>query len=291
MELLEKLSGIEAVENIREQLFDVKKIQLHTGLEGYKSPSAYGIYKNTGGNALGVVGSTFEPVNLNLLLDAILENAMCCETLQIDKIKFRELYGGSKVDFIIPAQDFEVKSPMVGDVLKTQLVIRTGFDGKTKTAMNFETYRLWCKNGCGSWHNDVNVAVKNTSGNNLKGKTYAMADQMVKVLTNVGEYKDKLNEAVNKKVTQKQIDDLMLRLVGKTGEDYADLSSRARNTIDRINESVAIEMMNTGDNMYSLLQGVTRYVSHDVLEGDLSTITFATAGKLNKIAHDFAFSN
>lgn len=290
MNALDYLETLESVGAVRDQLFEAKRIKLHTGMEGFDSPDAYGIYKSTGGEALGVVGSRYEPVDLHLLYDSILQNATCCNTLRIEDMMFRELFGGRKVEFVIPAQRFEVDSPMVGDVIESRLIIRTGFDGLTKTTMNFETYRIWCSNGCASWMKDESVALKNTRGNNLKGKVYHMADKMIKIIDNIDTYKEKLNEAVNTPITQKQIDEFLLSIIGKTGEDLEELSTKSRNMIDAINESVAIEAQNTGWNAYSLLQGVTRYTSHDVLEGDLSTVAFNKAGRMNKKAQEFVFA-
>ena len=45
----------------KKDLFEVTKLQLHTGLEGFNSPEAYGVFKTTGGTALGVVGKDFTP--------------------------------------------------------------------------------------------------------------------------------------------------------------------------------------------------------------------------------------
>lgn len=290
MEALNYLNTLEAVENVRQKLFDVKKVKLHTGMEGYNSPEAYGLYKSTGGDPLGVVRGVYEPVNLNLLLDSIIQNASCCEQLQLDKLSFREIFGGSKVEFVIPAQRFEVDSPMVGDVIESRLTIRTGFDGLTKTSLNFELYRLWCANGCASWMKDESISYKNTRGNNLKGMLYYMADQMVKVIGNISEYKDRLNLLVSRPVSQKQIDNFLLDVIGKSGENIAELTTHSRNMLDRINECVAIEMQNTGANAYSLLQGITRYTSHDVLDGDLDMIGFNKAGRMNKKAQENIFS-
>lgn len=287
---MKALETIEAVQNIREQLFETRKVQLHTGLEGYNSPQAFGIYKNDGGNALGVVGSTYEPVDLHLLFDSIMENATCCEQLELDKMTFRELFDGSKVEFVIPAQKFEVESPMVGDVIESRLVVRTGFDGLTKTSMNFESYRIWCSNGCGSWTKDEHLSLKNTKGNNLNGKTYYLADKMMKVIGKIDDYRKQLNFAVQVPITQNQIDEFLIDLIGKKGEEYAELKTRSRNMIDAINEAISIEMNNTGANAYSVLQGVTRYTSHDVLDGNLDTIAFNKAGRMNKKAHDYLLS-
>ena len=43
------------IETLKSQVLQAKLLRLHTGLEGFNSPESYGVYKHTGGDALGVV--------------------------------------------------------------------------------------------------------------------------------------------------------------------------------------------------------------------------------------------
>jgi len=74
-------------------MFQVKKIQLHTGIEGFESPNSFGIYKTTGGNALGIVGKDYTPTQPAFLYDNF---QACLVAREIDdsKMKFREIKGG-----------------------------------------------------------------------------------------------------------------------------------------------------------------------------------------------------
>ena len=79
------LENIEAqtnhIENLKNQVIQPKKILLgapgNQPLESaiFLPPNdTYGIYRHTGGKPLGVVGEQFEPMNLQLFLDAILQS-------------------------------------------------------------------------------------------------------------------------------------------------------------------------------------------------------------------------
>lgn len=269
--------------NIREQLPEIKKIQLHSGVEGFNSPEIYATYKNTGGDALGVVGRIFEPMDLHLLLDTFESTATECGGLDISKMKYTEAKGGAKVRFELPFREYEIKTPMVGDVIRTSIIVSTGFDGKTKTSLSLSSYRLWCANGACTW--EIELAVKNTLKNHVKVMHFC--DELYKVMAQSDQYAEKLNQLVTKKVTQKQLDEFLSKLTGYDVKAYADLNTKRRNILDAINASVAIEAQNTGMNQFSLLQGITRYTTHDLCGGDANheDLFYANAGALSMKAH------
>jgi hypothetical protein len=282
-------SQFNALSAVRSQLFDAKKIQLHSGMEGFNSPNVYGIYKNTGGNALGVVGDVFEPTNLHLFLDSI-ERSVLNSNLDIDlsKLTFNEYNGGSKVVFRLPVKKYEIKTPMVGDTLETSLEFRTGFDGKTKMSLGFYALRLWCANGAKNWKKDVDLAMKNTTNN--QAKLMYFTDEIIKATNMINNHVEILNKAVNVQVNQATIDKFLTDLTGYDVKEYKDLNTRKRNILDSINGNVAIEMSNTGNNLFSLLQGITRYTTHNLAEGNMEKILYASAGSMNETAHQLVFA-
>ena len=155
------------IENLKTQVIKAKKIQLIAPLEGFNAPDSFGIYRHTGGDALGVVGSRFMPCDLELFLEAIqlsvLESSM---DLDLTKLEYNEYCGGSKIGFKIPYKEFEIKTPMVGDTISTNLEFRTGFDGKTKMSLGFYSWRYFCANGAKNYKKDVALALKNTTNRN-----------------------------------------------------------------------------------------------------------------------------
>jgi len=203
------------IEAVREKLFEPKLIQLHTGNEMFDSPDAFGVYKNSGGAALGVVGSRYSPMNLEIMLESIVQSVMSCDVnIDLSTLDFKEYHGGKKVAFTLALPTTEIKgSPMVGDVIKRRLEFRTGFDGLTKTSITEYMYRLWCSNGASSPHS--------------------------------------------------QVDSFIKKVTGLSAKDYKTMSAQSRTMLDAINRSVAIEMSNTGDNLFSVVNGFTRYATHD----------------------------
>jgi hypothetical protein len=290
MEFLEKIemSGSH-IENLKKQVIKAKKIQLHPNISGFESPESFGIYRNTGGSPLGVVGSQFEPCNLELFLDAIQESVLT-SGLDVDltKLEYKEYLQGQKVGFKLPYKKFEIKTPMVGDILETSLDFRTGFDGKTKMSIGFYSLRLWCKNGAKNWKKDVDLSLKNTLNNQAKIITFT--NEVINAANMVENYTNLLNMAALKSITQKQIDAFLTKVTGYDVQEFKDLNTRKRNILDKINQSIAIEIQNTGANYFSLLQGITRYTTHELAKNDIDSILFASASKMNEDAHSLIFA-
>jgi len=272
------------IASLKNQVLKPKKIQLHTGMDGFTSPKAFGIYKNTGGEALGVVGEVFEPTDLELFLGAIEHSVLASGAdLDLTKLTYNEYNGGSKVVFRLPLKKYEIQTPMKGDTLETSIEFRTGFDGKTKMSLGFYSLRLWCSNGAKNWQKDVDLAMKNTMGNQAKIGTFT--NEIFKVIGMTENHLTLLNNAAMKQITQSQIDRFLTDLTGYDVKEYKDLTTRKRNILDAINGAVAIEMQNTGANLFSLLQGVTRYTTHDLSSGSMEKILYAKANDMNAKAH------
>lgn len=277
------------IDNLKTQVIKAKKIQLHCGIEGFESPDTYGIYRHNGGECLGVVGRVFEPTNLELFLDAIHLSVLNSNIdVDLNKLTYSEYCNGSKVVFRLPLKKYEIETPMVGDTLETAIEFRTGFDGKTKLSLGFYALRLWCANGAKNWKKDVDLSMKNTANNQAKIITFS--NEIMNVVNMTDAHVNMLNKAVSIKVTQSMIDKFMTDLTGYNVKDYTNLNTRKRNILDAINQSVAIEMKNTGANLFSLLQGVTRYTTHELADNNLEKILYASANDMNTKAHELVFA-
>ena len=274
------------VANIRKSMMVAKKVQLHSGIEGFNSPDAYAIYRNTGGNALGVVGGVFEPMNLNLFLDTIIKSVEeSSVNIDLSKLTYNEYKEGAKVVFRLPLKQYEIKTKMVGDVIETALEFRTGFDGKTKVSLGHSSYRIFCANGAGNWKNDVELSFKNTLNN--QSKLCLFTSEIMTAIHDVDANVAMPNKAVKVPVLkQAEIDTFLTKLTGYDVAQYKDLTTRKRNILDSINASIAIEMANTGHNMFSLLQGVTRYTTHDLAGSEMESILYSNVATINKRAHE-----
>jgi hypothetical protein len=281
------LAGNAHVESLRTQVIQAKKMQLHSGVEGFESPESYGVYRHTGGAPLGVVGSVFQPMDLNVFIDSIEQSvANCGNGLDISKLQYDEFKGGSKVAFSLPVKSYKLKTPQVGDIVETKLMFSTGFDGLTKCSLSYMTKRLWCTNGAAAWDKKTSfeLSFKNTIGNQFKVMMFC--DEVMNSINNIEAYIKQLNELNEFKVTKEQQDRFVTKLTGFNMGEYKDLNTNKRNILDRINRDILIESNNTGMTAFSLLQGITRYTTHELGKGDVNAVLFDNAAKLNQKAHE-----
>lgn len=232
-------NGASHIETLKTKVIKAKKIQLVCPLEGFESPDSFGIYRNTGGKALGVVGKVFEPTDLELFLDAIHHSVLNSGIdLDLTKLEYREYYGGSKVSFVLPYKKYEIQSPMVGDTLETKLCFGTGFDGKTCANLNFSALRLWCSNGAKGWQKDIDLEMKNTLNN--QAKLLYFTNEIIGAVNGVDRYVGLLNNASKKSIKQSQIDEFLIALTGYNTKEKNELTTRKRNILDSINRAITV---------------------------------------------------
>lgn len=279
---------LDNIAQIRSIMIEPIKVQLHTGMEGFESPEAYGIYRKSGGKALGTTGRIFEPPNLNHFLDSVAKSvADCCPEYNLADLKYTEYKGGSKVSFDLPGETFEVQSRVIGDVFQTKVHFFTGFDGLTKTSIGYSVLRLKCLNGAKKWDKDIELSFKNTPGN--IGKIEYFGHQIIQLRHDLVNYKELLNQLSRKAVSQTEVNQFMKKVLGYDQTEYKELTTRKRNILDKINQSVAIEERDLGMNLYTLLQGITRYTSHEVAES-VEDQFFGGAATMNEKAHGAALA-
>ena len=278
-----------SIDKVRNKIFQPQLIQLHPNIEGFKSPDSYAVYKNTGGDALGVVGGTFKPMDLNIMLDSIVNSALeCGNGIDLNTLDFKEYKGGSKVAFTLDLPTKEIKgSPMVGDIISRKIEFRTGFDGKTKSSVIESFKRLWCENGCTNTKSQ-NVAFKNTINNHAK--IYNLCNYIEQSVKNSDDFVMNIGKLSEIEVSQKEIDLFLTKITGYNVKEYKDLTTRKRNILDSINANIAIEAKNTGFNMFSLVNGVTRYNTHDVANQNTEKLFYSSAQTMNNNALNFAFA-
>lgn len=286
---LEKiLQEAENISNIRESLFEVKKIQLHPNIPGFKSPDAYGMFRNTGGDALGVVGKSFEPTQPKFLFDNFVDSLQDFNAGDLNKLKYSELKGGSKILFKAPIGKISFKN-LAGkdDEMELFINLQTGFDGQTKTSMYISSYRLICLNGMKAYATEFSVSFKNTKGN--IGKVNYMVNDLQKAFGLAKDFNEMVEHLNSKKVTKKEVDEYILKVTGLNQKDYNELSTRGRNILDRINSSIATEFADTGSTAWGLVNGITRYTNHLASTSNRQDYLFADNGmQLNDKAQKFA---
>ena len=289
MDILDSISSeFTNIDKVKEKIFIPKLIQLHPNIDGFNSPESYAVYKNTGGDALGVVGSTYKPMDLNIMLDSIVTSALeCGDGIDLSTLDFKEYKGGSKVAFTIDLPTKEIEgSPMVGDIVKRKIEFRTGFDGKTKSSVVESFERLWCENGCTNTHSQ-SVAFKNTINNHAK--IYNLCQYIEQSQRNSDAFITNIGNLSQIEMKQKDIDAFLTRLTGYDVKAYKELTTRKRNILDSINAAIGIEKANTGANLFSIVNGITRYTTHDLSKGSEESLFYDASAKMNVNALNLAF--
>ena len=147
----------------------------------------------------------------------------------------------------------------------------------------FYSLRVWCSNGAKNWSSDIALSCKNTSNNQFK--LLSLVPKFIDVTKECENYVTMLNKATQIKVTQTEIETYICNLLGFKPHELIEQSKKMRNIFDAINASAHIEMSNTGKNLFSLLQGATRWVTHDFAEGNTEKILYTEGAKYNQKAH------
>lgn len=267
---------------IQSQLETIVKVQLHPNIEGYNAPKSFGIYKESGGSALGVTGDVFIPTQPRLILDSLLD----C-SVDLSKMTYHEMKGGSKVRFQIPLKTIEFKNARkVGDVTDVSLCIQTGFDGLTKTSLYLHTHRLICINGAKASNTEFQASFKNTIGN--QGKVVGLCNDVSKAVLQLDGLKD-LYKALDKvEVNQGVVNEYLKKVMDLDIHKSEEWSSRKKNIYDAINESIALEFGRTGATLFGLYNSITHYTNHVVTGHENSDFVFVDNGaKLNDKALAF----
>lgn len=285
------------LEAIEAKLFDVVKLQLHPNLDGFNSPQSFGIYKGTGGNALGVMGSTFEPMQPKEFLASIINTVHECSVdLDLETLEFNEYSGGEMIEFSLNLAPTYFKNRAgKDDLTENKLLFTTSFNGKKSNQISLYTYRQICTNGMMGYALDTALKGKNTIGGKAKILTYC--SEVSKIATESITFAEKLKALDKLEIKQAQIDAFMLKLLGynaqtlKAGDKP---ETKKVNILDRINESVALEFSRTGTTAFGLLNGITHYTNHvannskDISDNEF--IRFNNGFKLNNDAQRLLFA-
>lgn len=288
MNILENVTkGNANIEAIKGELFDVKRLQLHPNLEGFNSPTAFGIYKGTGGNALGVVGKDFEPTQPKVLFEAF-ENCLYDTDANMSEVEYKTLKDEKKILFSAPIKTVGFKNLKgLNDESVISLNLQTGFDGKTKTSLYLSMMRMICTNGMKALNTEFAVSFKNTKNN--VGKVSALCDDVTKAMNQTDDLEQMLIHLNSVEVTQTKVDEFLKKVVGYNQKEYNELNTNKRNVLDAINSSIALEFGRTGSTLWGLVNGITHYTNHVANCKDRNDYILADNGlKLNDKAQKFA---
>lgn len=255
----------------------------------FNNPTHVGIYKSSGGNALGVVGKVFNPIQPKMLFSELADCLYENKISNIDKLQYSEFKDGSKIMFKIPIKTMSFTN-LRGKIDETDMFLNlcTGFDGMTKTTMSIGSYRLICLNGMRGYKTEFAVSFKNAKGNN--GKALNLIADIKKGIQGIDTFGEFLQELNSKKVVNKNVvNGFVLRALGYQDKVKEELSNRSQNIIDKLHASIELEFNRTGASLFGLLNGVTHYTNHIAEPTSLTReefINLGTGASLNDRAQE-----
>lgn len=285
------ISGLEHVEAIKERTMQVTKLRFTSPMQGLERPDSYGIYRKDNGAWLGTTGKSFRPLPINLLIDAIVEavvNGLC---LDLNTMEYREHYGGEIVEIRFKLATQEIKSRLVGDIVNRYVSFRVGYNGKVKTSLTEIIERLVCLNGMTS-NFSQSLGFRNTQNNTIR--IISLPNKIEKMIEKGNDFLITFEKSSDVEMTKEMEREFFKQVTGYDIKEYNDLPKKSQNILDAINESVAIEARDTGDTLFSWINGVTRYTTHNLNSrveyiDDLAKISLNnTALSLNTKAMEFA---
>lgn len=288
MEVAQIISGHANVESIRSQMFDVVKVQLHPNMEGFASPNSFGIYKSDGGQALGVLGKDFLPTQPKFLLDNF-ETCLIENDADLNKLEYHSFKGGAKIALRCPIRPIEfTNKAKLQDITNVYVNLGTGFDGFTKTSLYLTVERLVCLNGMKATKTEFTVSFKNTKGN--LGKTSSLCIDVAKSISSIKTLEAGFRHLNSIDVSGNDVDAFLLKVLGYNRKDYNDLHLTKQKTLDRINESLGIEMARSGNTLWGVLNGFTHYTNHIAEAENRADYVYMTSGmKMNDTAQRVAY--
>ena len=287
--------------DVQSQLFEVMKIKLQTppmsvlksalgneDLEPLGDAHTYGIYKTTGGPALGTSGERFKPVQPVELLAAF---TSCLDEsahgVNLAKLQYKERLGGSRIEFSVPLPGISFKNKAgINDRLDMFLTVSTGFDG-TSTKFRLDVERPICTNGWTMINTEFSASIRSTL--NAKERIAFSCEEIAKTIATTSDSEELIRALNNADLSGRQTTEFVERVFNlDTSAD--DISTRTQNRIDKILEAMEIEMSRTGATLWGALNGVTYYTNHVAStkwdRGDY--IMLGTGAAVNKRAQQIA---
>lgn len=292
MNILDNLNRENAhVEELKSKIFKVVKKPLVVLDEGFNNPDNFALYKEKGGDPLGVVGSKFHATQPEKLLSA-LEIACIENGFDASKINYKEFKGGKKVSFSIPAKTFSFKN-FAGKEDQTTMYINimTGFDGLTKTTIFVSSFRMNCLNQLKALKSEYFTNFKNTKGN--KDKATLTIDNFSKVIDRTSKLQELYQKLDKIQINKKMLEDYVEKVMGYNSKTE-DLSTIKKNNLRKLAGAFETETARTGTTLWGLVNTFSYYTNHIATTKDRDDYLYTSTGvnsgvKLNDRAQKAAF--
>jgi hypothetical protein len=254
MNILENIAkSHKAVKNIENQLFNVVKMPLYTGVDDkFTIENGFGLFKENGGTQLGIVGKDFNPSQPSAIFEAFCD-ASLQSGFDIDELKYFEMKEGKKVRFSIPIAKISFTNVRgVEDTTDVILNVQTGFDGNTATSLYLETYRLICTNGMKKTFTEFKAKFRNTNGN--EGKIAGMLADVTKCVSQVDKLEEMYIHLNSVKVNQKAVDKYIQSVFGYDLDKYS---------ISKEYENIVIEIKTLKEKKVTIEQTILTLIENE----------------------------
>jgi len=276
------------IERIKSNLFDVIDLKVpaprHNENIEFEDPKTQLIYTSDG-RYLGTTGDQYESIQPVTFLNSIVNSVESCGLdLDLGKLEYSESKHGAVIDFKIPTEVISFKNRLgKQEEVPAFINLSTGFGGKQRTEIGLYTKRLVCSNGLRIIESDVELKVKHTS--NMNHKALIFCDELYKVVAKVQDTKQFWQVADSVAVNSNMVEAFARKIAGvKDREQFSELSTRKKNILQNVNESIAIEFARTGATAYGLLQGATYYTNHLASGSSEEYVQHAQGRKTNELA-------
>jgi hypothetical protein len=260
----------------------------------------FGIYKSIGGQALGVMGNDFNPMQPIEFYETILSAVQDFNAdLDLNTLQFNQYCGGSKIEFSIKMHPISFKNNKgLQDITNMELTFSTSYDGSKSNVITLFTERLVCTNGMVAKGIEGYIKGRNTIGG--KTKVLIFVEDIAKIINSAKNFREQMELLDKKKVTRKQIEEFKLKMFGYNKETLIKEEKETEkplkakhNFIDAIDEAIDLEIKRTGQTLFGLLQGVTYYSNHVAQRSEQISqaeyIRFFQGAKTNEKAQELIF--
>lgn len=281
----------------------IKKLESDKTIFFLPPVGKFGVYKTSGGNALGVMGNDFTPMQPIEFFDCIVETVQQFGAdLDLKTLQFKQFLNGSKIEFSIKMFPISFKNNKgLQDITNMELTFSTSYDGTKSNIITLYTERLVCMNGMVAKGIEGYIKGRNTESGKTRILTFV--EELAEIINSGNEFRKKMQELDKKKVTKKQIEEFKLNLFGYNREtlnndkdDNGEVKANTfkHNFLDIAEEAFEEEFKRTGQTLFGLLQGATNYTNHYAVRSEQISqdeyIRFFQGAKVNDKAQELVFA-
>ncbi len=257
---------------------NVKEVQT---LDGIAIDSHRAIVRDDSEEVLSVMKKSYNPLRNEEFKNRV---SRLAEITGFEKVGFNEFNDGKKVlAFLKNNQEI---TRIGAHQMDSYMVIGNSFDGSSSFFVGTSTILLRCTNQFSQIAKMMKV--RHTKNSELKmDELYSYFDFYInnrkKMFENFERFGQvRVNDELRKKMVHHVLDI-------KGDAVIAELSTRKKNQIAKIEEAMKIEEKDLGDNLWGLFNSITRYTTHD-LNRNSQTFgnVFGSAAKFNDRAYQLA---